>query len=131
MERKLLFSVTIKDCRVETMRGSGPGGQHRNKTESGVRITHSPSGAVGQATEHKSQLMNKREAFKRMAETLAMKAWCRAEAARLQGRPSIDELVEKSMAEENIRTEVKDAEGRWTQVDVSTLSAEEESENKP
>ena len=53
--RELLFSVTAKDCRFDYYRGSGAGGQHRNKTESAVRCTHLASGAVGQAEDHREQ----------------------------------------------------------------------------
>lgn len=66
---ELLFSVTAKDCRWDTFRGTGKGGQKRNKTESAVRCTHIASGAVGQSDDSRSQHDNRRTAFKRMAET--------------------------------------------------------------
>ena len=56
----------LRDCDVETYRGSGPGGQHRNKTESAVRMTHLPSGIVRVATEHRSQLRNRLLALERI-----------------------------------------------------------------
>ena len=43
----------LAQCRVETMRGSGPGGQHRNKVESAVRLTHEPTGIVVTASERR------------------------------------------------------------------------------
>ena len=42
-------------CRFERFRASGPGGQHRNKTDSGVRLTHQPTGIAAEATERRSQ----------------------------------------------------------------------------
>ena len=42
MSRVKAFSVTLDDCRVDTFRSGGKGGQHQNKTESGVRVTHPP-----------------------------------------------------------------------------------------
>lgn len=45
-------------CDVEPFRGSGPGGQHRNKTETGVRLTHRPTGIVVQASERRSRTQN-------------------------------------------------------------------------
>lgn len=68
MTRKLLFSVTLKDCEVQTFRAGGKGGQNQNKRDTGVRIIHHPSGARGEARDERSQLCNKRLAFKRMAD---------------------------------------------------------------
>lgn len=99
MSRKLLFSVSIHDCEVQTYRGSGPGGQHRNKVETGVRIIHHPSGAVAQACEGKSQIMNKRAAWKKLANDPKFRAWLR---------------VEVSMRPANLLIEYIDAEGNWT-----------------
>ena len=45
-------------CDVDFYRGSGPGGQHRNKTESAVRLRHRETGIVAQATERRSQRQN-------------------------------------------------------------------------
>ena len=59
----------VKVCEVEPTRGSGPGGQHRNKVETGVRVSH-PSGVVVLATRHRSQSMNLEDAYDRIAEKL-------------------------------------------------------------
>ncbi len=59
-----------RDCEVEFVRASGPGGQHRNRRETGVRLVHGPSGVVIMATERRSQAMNLAAAFARMAERL-------------------------------------------------------------
>ena len=75
-----VFSVTLDDCRVDTFRSGGKGGQNQNKVESGVRITHDPSGAVGEARDSRDQLHNKREAFKRMARSLKFQTWAQVEA---------------------------------------------------
>ena len=58
------------DLRVETMRSSGPGGQHVNRTESAVRITHVPTGTVALAREERSQHRNRSLALARLAATL-------------------------------------------------------------
>lgn len=60
MSRELVMSVTLADCRVDTFRPSGRGGQGMQKRDSGVRIVHPPSGAVGQSTESREQLKNKK-----------------------------------------------------------------------
>ncbi|GHO83354.1 peptide chain release factor family protein [Dictyobacter formicarum] len=59
-----------RDCDLEFFIGSGPGGQHRNKVESGVRLTHRPTGLVVTATERRSQHTNRDIAFERMAQRL-------------------------------------------------------------
>jgi len=64
----------LRDCDVETYRASGPGGQHRNKTESAVRLTHRPSGLVRSATEHRSQYLNRVLALERLARALEARA---------------------------------------------------------
>ena len=67
--REKILSVTLKDCDVQTKRGSGKGGQNRNKRDTAVRLVHRASGAVGEAQDERSQLQNKRLAFRRMAES--------------------------------------------------------------
>ena len=55
---------------VEPTRGSGPGGQRRNKVETGVRLTHPPSGVVIVATRRASRLSNLEDAYERLARRL-------------------------------------------------------------
>jgi protein subunit release factor B len=71
----------LRDCDVETYRASGPGGQHRNKTESAVRMTHRPTGLVRVATEHRSQLRNRELALERL--------WRALEARRRKPKPRL------------------------------------------
>jgi protein subunit release factor B len=59
-----------RDCDLEFFVAGGPGGQHRNKVETGVRLTHRPTGIVVTATERRSQSANRDAAFERMAEKL-------------------------------------------------------------
>jgi protein subunit release factor B len=59
-----------REVRVETFRASGPGGQHVNRTESAVRLTHLPSGAVALASDSRSQIRNREIAWARLIERL-------------------------------------------------------------
>ncbi len=65
-ERSQPDDVFLRQCRVETFRGPGPGGQKRNKTSSGVRITHLPTGLHAIATESRSQATNRANALSRL-----------------------------------------------------------------
>lgn len=60
----------LKACDVEYFIASGPGGQHRNKTASAVRITHPPTELSVTGTERRSQVMNKSVALERLREGL-------------------------------------------------------------
>jgi protein subunit release factor B len=117
MAKELLFSVTADDCRFDYYRGSGAGGQKRNKTSSAVRCTHLASGAVGQAEDHRSQHENKRLAFIRMAETRKFKGWHRTEIARLTGElAEIETRVDTAMRDHNLLVEKK-VDGLWKPFD--------------
>ena len=62
----------LAGCVVRTARGSGPGGQHRNKTDSAVAVTHIASGISGQASERRSQGQNRAAAIERLRLNLAV-----------------------------------------------------------
>jgi ribosome-associated protein len=60
----------LLECEETFFVGSGPGGQHRNKTESAVRLVHPPTGITVTATERRSQPRNRSEALFRLREAL-------------------------------------------------------------
>jgi peptide chain release factor len=60
----------LAQCRIDTFRAGGKGGQHQNTTESGVRLTHLPSGIVVTAREERSQHRNRRVALERLRRKL-------------------------------------------------------------
>lgn len=74
-----VLSVTLKDCRVDHFRSGGNGGQNQNTRDTGCRIVHPPSGAVGESREERSQLQNKKTAFKRMANSPKFRLWLQRE----------------------------------------------------
>jgi protein subunit release factor B len=111
-KKELLFSVTRDDCRWDYFRGSGKGGQKRNKTCSAVRCTHTASGAVGQSDETRSQHDNKRLAFVKMARSNKFQTWARIEAARVTGKlAQIEEWVDREMMM-NVKVERKEND-KW------------------
>lgn len=64
------FTLAEKDLQEEFVRTTGPGGQHRNKVSTGVRLTHLPSG-LQVVADGRSQASNRKEARERLAEVLA------------------------------------------------------------
>ena len=59
-----------RDSDIDFFIATGPGGQNRNKVETGVRLTHRPSGTMVTATERRSQHANREAAFERLAAKL-------------------------------------------------------------
>lgn len=105
---RLVLSVTLADCDVDTFTAGGPGGQHQNKSQTAIRIKHRDSGAVGESREHRSQLQNKRAAFRRMVETTTFKAWLR----RRTSHETPEEKADRDMQLDNLRIEVRE-NGVW------------------
>ena len=87
----------LRECEVETFRASGPGGQHVNKTESGVRLRHLPTGLVVTSQEGRSQHRNKADCLRKL----------RARVERLNHRPAKRVPTRPSKASKNRILEAK------------------------
>jgi len=116
--RNLIFSVTIKDCEVQTFTAGGPGGQNQNRVQSGVRIIHHPSGARGECRETRDQLENKRRAFKKMAESVQFKSWVAIETGRTKSNAELLAEIDQELADRS-KTVIEVRVGRkWVPEDV-------------
>lgn len=93
--------LTDKDFKFDWFSGQGSGGQHRNKHQNCLRLTHIESGIVAQGTESRSRVDNQRKAFERMVEKL--KEWY--EKQQVPVSSISDEVIRTYHAERN---EVKD-----------------------
>ena len=103
--RTLVKTITRKDFQIDFLKTGGPGGQHRNKVETAVRITHIDSGISVVAGDKKSQAQNKKAAFTRLV--LKMQKWIHENYA--EKKPgNVSEMGRIIRSYKERRNEVKD-----------------------
>ena len=107
-----LFTLTKKDFEIQTFRSGGKGGQHQNKVESGVRIIHLASGAVGESRTDRSQHRNKGYALRRLVASSKFKVWLARVVHEISSGEAIEQKVNKLMQPENLKIEAKE-NGKW------------------
>ena len=94
----------MRDVVITFLRAGGPGGQHRNKTETGVRLLHVPSGIVVTATERRSRRQNLDKAFERLEKRL--KEWRAVPKKRVATKPTKGSRARR-LREKKQRSDVK------------------------
>lgn len=112
-ERKLILKITRKDFDIQTFRSGGPGGQHQNKTDSGIRIVHKASGAMGESRSDRSQHTNKKLAFQRLVDSIQFKLWLNRKILEIEEGKTIEQKVDEQMRPENLRIEIVNEQGQW------------------
>jgi len=113
-QRQPVFSVTRKDLIIDTFSAGGPGGQHQNTSNTGVRIRHPASGAAGECREHRSQHQNKMEALHRMVADKRFQIW---KDKMLWGTPEpLDQWIGRQMHPSNLLIMAQDG-GKWKIID--------------
>jgi protein subunit release factor A len=106
LTRKPLFSLTAKDFEFQTFCTGGKGGQHRNAKQNGVRCIHKASGAVGEHRDGREQYLNKREAFRKCAESAEFRKWHTVEVMkRLDVGRDIERRIDEMMKPEYLKVE--------------------------
>ena len=95
------IDIRTEDLQIDVMRSGGPGGQHQNKTESGVRITHLPTGTVVNCRDERSQHKNKTKALRILRSRIYEKM---SESARSQRDETRRTLIGSGDRSQRIRT---------------------------
>ncbi len=86
----------VAQCEVDHYRASGPGGQKRNKTSSGVRLRHSPTGLSVTAVDDRSQHVNRVRAVRRLREAIALHVRADIDTEAYRAGSALSECIDKS-----------------------------------
>lgn len=117
VKKKLLFSVGLNDCQFKATTAScKAGGSGKDTSNTKVQLLHKESGVEVSSQEERSQYANKKSAFLKLANHPKFINWCKTNASRILGKPSIEDIVDRQMTRNNIKIEVKDSEGKWIEI---------------
>ena len=101
----------LAQCEVQAHRAGGPGGQHRNKAETAVRLVHLPTGVAAEGKDQRSRGQNLSAALERLREKLARRAY--RPPPRHKTRPS--RAAKERRMEEKRRTGERKKGRRWAE----------------
>jgi len=114
-ERKLWFSITRKDLDLQTFRAGGKGGQHQNKSSTGVRIIHKVSGAVGEARDSRSQKRNRKAALERLVKSAKFKIWLSKQLQDNLQKEKLEKTIDNLLKPTYLKVEVQNSKGEWVE----------------
>ena len=101
--------VLLRQCEVDRYRASGPGGQHRNKTASAVRLRHRSSGVAAHSADSRSQHQNKAWALLRLREHLAFELRLPVDLPTWTAPPALTALLADGLGKRGEKTRVSQA----------------------
>lgn len=104
--RTKLFSVTKDDFEWQYFKGTGAGGQKKNKTSSACRCIHPPSNAIGTSQQERSQHQNRQIAFRQCVATKEFQGWIKLQASAMaKGFVDAERMVNEMMHEKYLKFE--------------------------
>ena len=106
-KKRKWFSLTAKDFDWSVYKGTGKGGQKRNKTSSAVMCKHPPSGAIGKCEDYREQKQNRKIAFKRCVESAEFQSWINLEIDIGLGRVKCESFHDGFWKEEKVQGDLK------------------------
>lgn len=114
MTRQPLISVSIKDCEFSFSKGTGKGGQARNKSMAACHCTHIPSGATAYSQNGRSQVENKKDSFLKMIRTKKFQSWLKLESLKKLGKEKeLNDKIDDMLKSRYLKIEIKDNFGNW------------------
>ena len=116
--KKLLFSITKKDFKIEYFSGTGAGGQYRNRHKNCVRLTHLDSKVMVTGQSHRERLSNIREAFRTLIKHPKFKLWYSQKVQESLSGVTLAERVHEMLKPHNLKIEGVDKEGKWEAFNV-------------
>jgi hypothetical protein len=110
---KPFLSIGKDEFEIHTFSAGGPGGQHQNTSNTGVRIIHRASGARGEARDSRSQHQNKQAALRRLVEDPKFTIWLNRQ---LWNKIKPEQQVEQDIRPSNLKVEGK-KDGKWVPIE--------------